>query len=47
VPREAVIQYLPIGEWDQFLVLSDPAADPQHIEIWRGKLRVHAGRITA
>lgn len=47
VPRDSVIALLPVGEWDQFLVLSDASADPEHIEIWRGKLRVHPGRITA
>lgn len=40
---QAQVNELPIGVWDQFLVLSQSEA-PQEREVWRGQMIVHPGR---
>jgi hypothetical protein len=42
--RAVVLADLPIGEWQQFLVLTEGSTQT---ELWRGQLRVHPGIIAA
>jgi hypothetical protein len=42
--RGAILTDLPIGEWQQFLVLTEGAIQT---EIWRGQMVVHPGIIAA
>lgn len=44
VPR-SVVTGIPIGTWDQFLVLDQPDRTPRYREVWRGPLLVHPARI--
>lgn len=44
LPRTAVTQ-IPVGAWDQFLVLDQPGRAPRYREIWRGPLIVHPARV--
>lgn len=40
---QAQVSQIPIGVWDQFLVLSQ-AEEPREREVWRGQLVVSPGR---
>ena len=40
---QAQVAQIPIGVWDQFLVLSQ-TAEPKEREVWRGQLVVSTGR---
>jgi hypothetical protein len=42
--RAVVLADLPVGEWQQFLVLTEGSLQT---EIWRGQIRIHPGLIAA
>lgn len=42
-PREDVIEFMPAGRWQWFVVLTDTG---QRIELWRGYFIVHPGEVT-
>ena len=42
--RATILADLPIGEWQQFLVLTESSIQT---EIWRGQIRIHPGSIAA
>jgi hypothetical protein len=44
LPR-AQVTAIPIGRWDQFLVLDQPDRTPRYREVWRGPLLVHPARV--
>ena len=44
VDRAVILSELPIGDWQQFLVLTEGTTQT---EIWRGQIRIHPGIIAA
>jgi hypothetical protein len=41
--RAVIRADLPVGEWQQFMVLTEGSTET---EIWRGQCRVHPSRVT-